>query len=177
MKESVLTAIGWIKSNFENLGISNDLLTLPNQDPSNFFDSVDIHIHFPSAAIPKDGPSAGVTITTALVSLLTNRKVNSNVAMTGEISLKGIVLPVGGIKEKTIAAHTAGIRTVILPKRNKKDLVDIPEEVKKDINFVFASHVSEVLECALEKKEDPTPENQLEDARNRMNNINRLSKL
>ncbi len=98
-------------------------------------------MHFPAAAIPKDGPSAGVTITTALVSLFTNRRVKSDFAMTGEMSLQGLVLPVGGIKEKCIAAHRNGIRNVILPEKNRKDTDDIPVDVRKQIKFYFATRV------------------------------------
>ena len=103
----------------------------------------DIHVHVPAGAIPKDGPSAGVAMYTALVSLLTGRTVRNDVAMTGEISLRGLVLPVGGIKEKTVAAHRAGIRTVLLPARNRKDLEDIPESVRKDVEFVWLERVEE----------------------------------
>ena len=100
-----------------------------------------MHVHFPAAAIPKDGPSAGVTITTALVSLFTNRRVKSDFAMTGEMSLQGLVLPVGGIKEKCIAAHRNGIRNVILPEKNKKDTEDIPVDVRNQIKFYYATKV------------------------------------
>jgi ATP-dependent Lon protease len=122
------------------LGISKD-----------FFEENDIHVHVPAGAIPKDGPSAGVTMLTALASLLTNRKVKEDLAMTGEITLRGLVLPVGGIKEKVLAAHRAGIKTIILPKWNKKDLVDIPLKVQKDIHFYFVDEMLEVLKIALEK--------------------------
>ena len=118
------------------------------------FKQFDLHVHFPAAAIPKDGPSAGVTITTALVSLFTNRRVKSDYAMTGEISFQGLVLPVGGIKEKCIAAHRNGIKHVILPDKNKKDIEDIPEDVRKQIKFHFATKVQDVLELALEKNVD-----------------------
>ena len=118
------------------------------------FKQFDLHVHFPAAAIPKDGPSAGVTITTALVSLFTNRRVKNDFAMTGEISLQGLVLPVGGIKEKCIAAHRNGIKNVILPEKNKKDIDDIPPDVRKEIKFHFVARVQEALELALEKKVD-----------------------
>ena len=111
-------------------------------------------MHFPAAAIPKDGPSAGVTITTALVSLFTIRRVRSDVAMTGEISLQGLVLPVGGVKEKCIAAHRNGIRHVILPEKNRKDIDEIPKDVASQMKFYFATRIEEVLEIALEKKID-----------------------
>ncbi|HNQ66089.1 MAG TPA: magnesium chelatase domain-containing protein, partial [Smithella sp.] len=113
---------------------------------------LDIHIHVPAGAIPKDGPSAGVTMLTALTSLLTNRKVKKNLAMTGEITLRGAVLPVGGIKEKVLAAYRAGIKTIILPAWNKKDLEDIPPTVQKSIKFHFVEDMLEVLKLALETK-------------------------
>lgn len=140
MKESAMAALSFIRSNATDLGISKD-----------FFDETDIHIHVPAGAIPKDGPSAGVTMLTALVSLLTNKTVKKDLAMTGEITLRGLVLPVGGIKEKVLAAHRAGVKTIILPRWNKKDLVDIPQKVQKDIQFYFVDEMPEVLEIALEK--------------------------
>jgi ATP-dependent Lon protease len=120
--------------------------------PENFFDNSDIHIHVPAGAIPKDGPSAGVTMFTALISLLTGMPVRSDVAMTGEITLRGLVLPVGGIKEKVLAARRAGITTVILPKKNEKDLQEIPEQVKKDMQFHFVQRMDEVIQFALKAK-------------------------
>jgi ATP-dependent Lon protease len=143
MKESVLTAISWIKSTM------NSLVPPPSNHPSEGLDGIDLHVHFPAAATPKDGPSAGVTITTALVSLLTGAKVSSDIAMTGEISLKGVVLPVGGIKEKVLAAHRQGLKRVILPAKNKKDLREVPEEVKNDLQIYFTTNVYENLELAL----------------------------
>ena len=140
MKESATAALSFIRANAGDLGISKD-----------FFEENDIHIHIPAGAIPKDGPSAGVTMLTALVSLLTGRTVKEKLAMTGEITLRGLVLPVGGIKEKVLAAHRAGIKTVILPKWNKKDLVDIPQKVQRDIHFYFVDEMLEVLRLALEK--------------------------
>jgi ATP-dependent Lon protease len=121
-----------VKSQSEALGL----------DPA-LFERSDIHVHVPAGAIPKDGPSAGVAMYTALVSLLTSRTVRHDVAMTGEISLRGLVLPVGGIKEKTVAAHRAGIRTVLLPARNRKDLEDIPESVRKEVEFVWLERVED----------------------------------
>jgi ATP-dependent Lon protease len=109
-------------------------------------------MHIPSGAQPKDGPSAGVTMATSLVSLISGRPVKKGVGMTGEITLRGQVLPVGGIKEKMLAAHRAGLKTVILPKRNQLDLEDIPDEVKKDLKFIFAESVDDVLASALEKR-------------------------
>jgi len=140
MKESATAALSFIRSNAGELGISKD-----------FFDEMDIHIHVPAGAIPKDGPSAGVTMLTALVSLLMNKTVKKDLAMTGEITLRGLVLPVGGIKEKVLAAHRAGIKTIILPKWNKKDLVDIPQKVQKDVDFHFVDDMLDVLKIALEK--------------------------
>ena len=110
----------------------------------------DLHVHFPAASTPKDGPSAGVTITVALVSLFCGRRVRSDFAMTGEISLQGLVMPVGGIKEKVLAAYSAGLRQVILPKRNEKDLEDIPKAVRTEMTFHPVARVGEVLDLALE---------------------------
>ncbi len=141
MKESAQAALSYIRAKAKELNI-----------PENFFDNSDIHIHVPAGAIPKDGPSAGITIFTALTSLLTGRPVRSDVAMTGEITLRGLVLPVGGIKEKVLAAKRAGISTVILPKKNEKDLEDIPEEVKKEIKFHFVQRMDEVIQIALQEK-------------------------
>jgi ATP-dependent Lon protease len=140
MKESALAALSFIRSNSKPLGIAE-----------NFFEELDIHIHIPAGAIPKDGPSAGVTMMTALVSLLKNKKIKKNLAMTGEITLRGQVLPVGGIKEKVLAAHRAGIKTVILPKWNQKDLDDVPEKIKKEIKFYFEDKMMNVLKIALEE--------------------------
>jgi len=109
----------------------------------------DIHIHIPEGAIPKDGPSAGITMATALISALTNRAVSREVAMTGEITLRGRVLPIGGLKEKSLAAHRAGIRKVLMPAENKRDLNDIPESVRAELTFVPVSHMDEVLAHAL----------------------------
>jgi len=139
MKESATAALSFIRTNAEELGISKD-----------FFEENDIHIHVPAGAIPKDGPSAGVTMLTALVSLLTDKKVKEDLAMTGEITLRGLVLPVGGIKEKVLAAHRAGIKKIVLPRWNKKDLADIPPKVQKDIHFFFVDDMLEVLKIALE---------------------------
>ncbi len=152
MKESAQAALSYLRSKSDHLGI-----------PSNFLEKTDIHIHFPAGAIPKDGPSAGVTILTALVSLLTGIRVRSDVAMTGEVTLRGLVLPVGGIKEKVLAAHRAGIKRVILPARCEKDLVDVPEQARKELDFVFANQMDEVLAAAMEenpvgRKVPPPPE-------------------
>ncbi|MBW2366852.1 MAG: endopeptidase La [Deltaproteobacteria bacterium] len=138
MKESASAALSFIRSHAEALSV-----------PDAFFTSHDIHIHIPAGAIPKDGPSAGVTMLTALVSLITNRRIKRDLAMTGEITLRGQVLPVGGIKEKVLAAHRSGIKTLILPKWNEKDLEDIPPKVRQDMTFHFADKMQEVLELAL----------------------------
>ena len=139
MKESAQAAVTWVKSQADRLGIDPALL-----------DNSDLHIHVPAGAIPKDGPSAGVAIATSLASLLTQRTVRSAVAMTGEISLRGVVMPVGGIKEKCVAASRAGIRTVILPARNRRDLEDIPQSVRAKLEFVWAEKIDDVLARALE---------------------------
>lgn len=141
MQESAQAALSYVRSRAAQLGI----------DPS-VFEKSDIHLHIPAGAQPKDGPSAGVTMATALVSLLTGRLVRSDVGMTGEITLRGQVLPVGGIKEKVLAAHRAGLKTIILPKDNEPDLEDLPEEVHNAIQFILVERVDEVLEHALEQK-------------------------
>ncbi|MBM4465078.1 MAG: endopeptidase La [Chloroflexi bacterium] len=138
MKESAQAALSYVRSKARELGID-----------SNFFEESDIHIHVPAGAMPKDGPSAGVTIATALASLLLNKPVRSDVGMTGEITLRGQVLPVGGIKEKVLAAHRVGLKTVILPQRNEPDLDDVPEDVKKAMNFILADQVDQVFAAAL----------------------------
>jgi ATP-dependent Lon protease len=140
MKESATAALSFIRANAKKLGIEED-----------YFDLHDIHIHVPAGAIPKDGPSAGVTMLTALVSLLTRKTIRKNLAMTGEITLRGQVLPVGGIKEKVLAAHRAGIKTILLPKWNEKDLVDIPEKVRKDVSFHFLEKMMDVVKIAIGK--------------------------
>jgi len=141
MKESAQAALSYVRGRAKALKI-----------PEDFFEHSDIHIHVPAGAIPKDGPSAGVTMFTAITSLLTGRAVRSDVAMTGEITLRGLVLPVGGIKEKVLAANRAGITTVILPKRNEKDLEEVPGEVKKSMKFHFVQRMDEVIDLALQKK-------------------------
>jgi ATP-dependent Lon protease len=140
MKESAVAALSFIRTNAEALGIDRD-----------FYEDVDLHIHVPSGAIPKDGPSAGVTILTALTSLLTNRTVKKDLAMTGEITLRGQVLPVGGIKEKVLAAHRAGIKTIVLPRWNKKDLEDIPARIRKDIDFRLVDDMMDVVKIAIDR--------------------------
>jgi ATP-dependent Lon protease len=121
--------------------------------PADYFQKHDIHVHVPAGAIPKDGPSAGVAMTTALASMVTGRPVDADIAMTGEVTLTGQVLPVGGIKEKVLAAHRAGIKRIIMPERNKKDLIDVPDQAKKEMEFIFAHSMDDVLRSALE--EDP----------------------
>jgi ATP-dependent Lon protease len=141
MKESATAALSFARANAADLGIDED-----------FFESHDLHIHVPAGAIPKDGPSAGVTMLTALTSLLTNTLIPRDLAMTGEITLRGQVLPVGGVKEKVLAAHRAGIKTIILPAWNRRDLEDIPKKVEKDIKFHFVDKMLDVIRIALENK-------------------------
>ncbi len=139
MKESCKAALSYVRSNWKALGVKDE----------KFAQKYDFHIHVPQGAVPKDGPSAGVAIATALVSALTNKKIKRNVGMTGEITLRGRVLEVGGIKEKILAAHRAELKKVILPKKNKKNLRDVPKEVKKELQFVFAENLSDVLPEAI----------------------------
>ena len=138
MRESAQAAVSYVWSNAEALEI----------DPK-AFEGKTIHVHVPAGAIPKDGPSAGVTIVTALASLATRRPVRSDVAMTGEITLRGKVLPVGGIKEKVLAAHRAGIRFVILPRRNERDLEEVPEDLRSQLSFTLVDDAEAVLRHAL----------------------------
>jgi ATP-dependent Lon protease len=137
MKESAQAALSFVRSKAKDLGIKED-----------FFDKTDLHIHVPAGGIPKDGPSAGLTIFIALTSLFTNKAVRSDVAMTGEITLRGLVLPVGGIKEKVLAGRRAGIKTIILPKKNEKDLEEIPESIKKEVEFKFIQKMDEAISLA-----------------------------
>jgi ATP-dependent Lon protease len=138
MQESARAAFSYVRSKARDFGLDDS-----------YFERHDVHLHVPAGAVPKDGPSAGVTMATALASLFTNRPVRRNVAMTGEITLRGQVLPVGGIKSKVLAAHRAGLDTVILPNRNQPDLDDVPEEIRQSMKFIFVDEVSEVLEAAL----------------------------
>jgi ATP-dependent Lon protease len=124
-------------------------------DPE-FFDSSDIHVHLPAGAIPKDGPSAGVALCTAMVSLLTNRKARSGIALTGEITLRGRVMRIGGLKEKVLGAHRAGIKTVILPRENQSELEEVPVEIRTHMIFAPVERIDQVLELALEEKPMPT---------------------
>ncbi|MGD2145018.1 MAG: endopeptidase La [Anaerolineae bacterium] len=142
MKESAQAALSFVRSKAPDLGI-----------PEGIFDEIDIHVHVPKGAVPKDGPSAGITIATALASLLSDRKVRGDVAMSGEITLRGQVLPVGGIKMKVLTAHRAGLATVILPNQNEKDLEDVPEEVLDAIDIVLAERIDEVFDVALEPRQ------------------------
>jgi len=140
MKESCQAAMSYIRARASKLGLSDK-----------FYQKIDVHVHVPEGAVPKDGPSAGGAITTAIVSALTKIPVDRKTGMTGEVTLRGRILEIGGVKEKVIAAHRAGLRTIILPKENKKDLEDIPKEVLKDLKFKFVTHMDEVLELALTK--------------------------
>jgi ATP-dependent Lon protease len=144
MKESAATALSFIRSHAEKLGVDDT-----------FFDTHDIHIHVPAGSIPKDGPSAGVTMLAALVSLATARKVRPRLAMTGEITLRGEVLPVGGIKEKIIAAHRAGVKSVILPLWNRKDMEDVPRHIQDQMDFTFTDKMEDIVFLAFDhdKKE------------------------
>merc|ERR1719197_2067293 len=117
--------------------------------PRDWHEKNDVHVHFPAGAVPKDGPSAGVAVTTALVSLMRNERVLRGTAMTGEVTLRGLVLPVGGIKEKVLAAHRQGLRRLVLPRRNKKDLVDIPQHIQDDLDIIFVSTSQEALTATL----------------------------
>jgi ATP-dependent Lon protease len=138
MQESVQAALSFVRSHAKEYNINPSV-----------FESLDIHLHVPEGAIPKDGPSAGVTMATALISALSKSKVRRDVAMTGEITLRGKILPIGGLKEKILAAHRAGITTVIAPARNKKDLVDVPKKVQREMNIIFADRMEEVLDKSL----------------------------
>jgi ATP-dependent Lon protease len=148
MKESATAAVSWMRSNAVRLGIDPDKIA-----------ASDIHIHLPQGGIKKDGPSAGVALTTAVVSVFTKRPIRNDVAITGEIDLRGHALPVGGIKEKVLAAHRAGIKIVFLPERNKKDTIDIPDEVKAQLDLRYMSKIDDALAVALgDAPATPEPE-------------------
>ena len=130
------------------------------------FERMDIHVHMPEGAIPKDGPSAGITLATALVSALTGRAVHKEVGMTGEITLRGRVLPIGGLREKVLAAHRAGLKVVLLPEKNMKDLVDVPKKVREDLKIIPLQHMDQVIELAISPEvvlEPPRPRRRPED--------------
>ncbi|MGH9302978.1 MAG: S16 family serine protease, partial [Acidimicrobiales bacterium] len=146
MKESAEIALSYVASHLGELGVAS---ISPDDFASRRF-----HVHVPAGAVPKDGPSAGVTMTTALVSLLTERPVRSSVGMTGEVTLQGLVLPIGGVKQKVLAAHRAGLTEVVLPARNGPDLEDVPEAVRDEMTFHLASSIDEVLTAALEPVDD-----------------------
>ncbi|MCA3236055.1 MAG: endopeptidase La, partial [Cupriavidus sp.] len=147
MKESVEAARSVVRSRARRLGITDEM-----------FEKRDIHIHVPEGATPKDGPSAGIAMTTVLVSVLTGIPVRADVAMTGEITLRGEVLPIGGLKEKLLAAHRGGIKLALIPEENVKDLADIPDNVKNAIEIVPVRWIDKVLELALERKPEALPE-------------------
>lgn len=138
MRESAQAALTYTRSQAEALGIAPER-----------FERTDIHIHLPEGAVPKDGPSAGATLATALISAFTERPIRRDVAMTGEITLRGRVLPVGGVREKALAARRAGIHTFILPRKNERDLMEIPKNLRQDVHFVLVDRIEEVLEVAL----------------------------
>jgi ATP-dependent Lon protease len=149
MQESGQAALTYVKSRASLLGIDLEV-----------FERMDIHVHMPEGAIPKDGPSAGITLATALISALTGRPVHKEVGMTGEITLRGRVLPIGGLREKVLAAHRAGLKVVLIPEKNLKDLVDVPKKVREDLKILAMQHMDQVLEIALAAKgalEPPHP--------------------
>ncbi len=143
MQESAQAALSYVKSKATTLNIDPDL-----------FEEVDVHIHIPEGAIPKDGPSAGITMATALFSAFTERKVFKEIGMTGEITLRGKILPIGGVREKILAAHRSGLRTILLPEKNEKDLVEVPKKVRDDLKIVFVKHMDEVVKLALHEEQE-----------------------
>jgi len=148
MKESAQAGFSYIRSKARDFGIDQ-----------NFYNDMDIHVHVPEGAIPKDGPSAGITMTTAIISALTDIPVHSQVAMTGEITLRGRILPVGGLKEKVLAAHRAGISKVLVPAENEKDLTDIPDNIKRKVRIILVDYMEQVLEHALVEPLKPNQQN------------------
>jgi ATP-dependent Lon protease len=144
MKESAQAALTYARANAERLGLDGD-----------FFSNADLHIHVPAGAVRKDGPSAGLTMVSAVVSLLSGRCVREDVGMTGEISLRGTVMPVGGVKEKVLAAHRAGLKRVLLPERNRKDVADIPQDIRSELELLFVTSIAEVIDQALEPESKP----------------------
>jgi ATP-dependent Lon protease len=141
MRESAQAAVSYARSRATELGLE-----------PRFYETRDVHVHVPAGAVPKDGPSAGITMATALISALTRRPARRDVAMTGEITLRGRVLEIGGFKEKALAAHRAGLKTFIAPARNRKDLREIPKDVQRDLQIVFVEHMDEVLPLALQEQ-------------------------
>jgi ATP-dependent Lon protease len=139
MQESAQAALSYARTNAQKLGLKAN------------FDKLDIHIHVPEGAVPKDGPSAGITIATALISALSRRPVHRQVAMTGEITLRGRVLPIGGLRDKVLAAHRAGLKIMLIPKKNKKDMIDLPKKVEREMNFVYVERMDQVLPVALSR--------------------------
>jgi ATP-dependent Lon protease len=144
MRESARAGLSWIRAHAEDLGLTKET-----------FENHTLHIHVPAGAIPKDGPSAGITMATAMVSAFTGIPVRKDVAMTGEITLRGRVLPIGGLKSKILAAHLSGAAMVILPRKNEKDLRDVPEEIRKQIKLVLVDTMDQVLEAALRRRPKP----------------------
>ena len=146
MQESAKAALSYVRSRAENLGIQKE-----------FYKRLDIHIHVPEGATPKDGPSAGIALATSVASALTSKVISREIAMTGEITLRGRVLPIGGLKEKILAAHRGQIKKIIIPKENEKDLEDIPNKILKDLEIFPVEHVDEVLAIAIRDLDKPTP--------------------
>jgi ATP-dependent Lon protease len=156
MQESAQAGLTYIKSRAETLGIDPDV-----------FERMDIHLHCPEGAIPKDGPSAGITIATAMISALTGRPVDREIGMTGEITLRGRILPIGGVREKVLAAHRAGLKTVLLPEKNLKDLHDVPKSVRAELKVIPVTHMDQVIEAAVAREpviEPPRPRKRSDDA-------------
>jgi len=145
MQESAQAALSYVKSKAAVLKIDPEL-----------FEEVDVHLHIPEGAIPKDGPSAGITMATALFSAFTERPVYKEIGMTGEITLRGNVLPVGGVREKILAAHRSGLKTILLPEKNEKDLIEVPKKVRDDLSIHFVRHMDEVIKIALHKEPEKT---------------------